>query len=210
MEDRFPIYVQLWRRAEQDGAWVHYDGWADHGMAGYFDARVRDGLGPMIAITRPYYIEDAEVPRRESQAPPPLPQPDIERELATLAHEYGHLHSFLGRTPRDEWERYDTIARLRSSVSDELTENMPDGLTAAEANERFRAELGARLGEEACSAIVREETLAWAIGREVLVELGVVDLSFFDERTRIGLHLHRYRLGIDDAWPEDGMPGPTE
>jgi len=52
---------------------------------------------------------------------------------------------------------------------------------------------------------VREETLAWAIGREVLAELGLVNIVAYDQRTARGLHLHRYRLGLEEAWPGDDV-----
>jgi len=99
MGDLFAIYEALWRRAETEGAWVHYDGLTGHGMAGYFAAREDDELNPMIAITRPYYIEIDE-PTRESNAPIPYAQPDIDQELITLAHEYGHFRSWAGVSVR--------------------------------------------------------------------------------------------------------------
>jgi hypothetical protein len=85
---------------------------------------------------------------------------------------------------------------------------MPDGLVPAEQNERMRRALHEGLDDEARERIVREETLAWAIGRETLVQLGLHDLTRYDQRTRIGLHNHRYRLGLEDAWPID-FAGPS-
>jgi hypothetical protein len=38
----------------------------------------------------------------------------------------------------------------------------------------------------------------------VLAELGLTDFTLYDERARRGLHYHRYRLGIDELWPDDG------
>lgn len=200
----YEVYEALWRRAEKEGVWVHYDGWDGHGMAGYFAPRDDEDLSPMIAITRPYYIEIDE-PSPHSNAPPPFAQPDIEEELITLAHEYGHFCSFRGRTPRPEWDAYNAITRRRSLLEQNLREEAADGLSDRDANDWYRAALGERLGEATCAAIMREEALAWQVGREVLAELGVVDFTVYDERRRRGLHLHRYRLGLEDAWPDDDV-----
>jgi hypothetical protein len=41
----------------------------------------------------------------------------------------------------------------------------------------------------------------------LLVDRGFERLEQFEKRARHGLHCHRYRLGIDELWPED-IAGP--
>jgi hypothetical protein len=207
MGDIFAIYEALWRRAKNEGAFVHYGGLQRWGEAGYFndrqDSRRRVQRSPEILIYRPYYRSDAMPSRHciEGQ-----PDPDLRAELATLAHEYGHFASYSGRTPRPDWDVYKQTAIDRNEVEEELAAPLRDkGLTPTEFHDRVRTGLALRLGNDGIDRIVGEETLAWVIGREVLVEYGADDeyLDFYDNRTRIGLHNHRYRLNRDDLWPED-------
>jgi hypothetical protein len=187
-EDLWTVYLALWRRAEAEGAWVRYFG-ADHGgRAGWFhsrqDPRRAKQLRPEITIVRPYYIPPMNQPSRERQAG--HPPPSLHEELTTLAHEYGHFSSYRGRTPPDEYERYFAAQVKR----DELGINNRDAVM-----------LG--LNDEERERIMREETLAWVIGREVLTELGAIDFALYDDRTKRGLHNHRYRLGIDELLLDD-------
>ncbi len=199
--DVFPIYEQLWRRAQAEGARVKYIGWRPGNHAGYFDAV--DYTRPVIALTRPYYKSPSTEPTRESNAPEEVPQPDLLEELLTLAHEYGHFRSWAGRTERAEHELYYAVTTRRGAATDEATAQMPEGLDVTEQNNRLRAALQAALNDDDRGRIMREEALAWEVGREVLVELGFDDLTRYDERTRTGLHFHRYRLGMEDLWPDD-------
>lgn len=203
--DFFPIYEALWRRAQAEGARVQYVGPRRGEPAGYFHPKHRT-----IAVTRPYYRSPSKEPTRESNAPPHLPQPDLLAELITLAHEYGHFRSWAGRTDRAEYEVYDAIAKRRDVITAEEVARMPKGLTKQEWNDRLRRALYDGLDDDARARILREETLAWEAGREVLAELGHTDFTLYDERTRTGLHNHRYRLGMEDLWPGDVAEAATE
>lgn len=211
----FEMYVALWERAQAEGACVHY---FDHpradppnirgdrsGASGWFHANadIEDGQ-PVIQIYRLECDDDAFTPSR-TRGPngADLPPPDLEHELITLAHEYGHLISFLTQTPRAEWKRYSAAASKRGQIMKATCEEMPHALSSAERNERLRSSLHSGLDNEERDRIVKEEALAWKIGRQVLQEFGMADLSAYDRRTVEGLHAHRYRLGMDEAWPQD-------
>jgi len=203
-EDVFPIYQALWRRAEAEGVFVGYVGVVGNGEAGYFHSRedpVRKRK-PMIAITRPYYKSPGNEPTRESNAPSASAQPDLRAELFTLAHEYGHFRSWAGRTERVEWDAYTAVAVRRDELTKQLHAESPDA-DGPTFNARLREAMQTKLSADDRDRIVREETLAWDIGREVLAELGLGDFHEYDERARNGLHNHRYRLGMDDLWPGD-------
>jgi hypothetical protein len=200
-DEAFSIYEALWRRAENEGAVVRYEGISPYGEAGWFHPTYYPR--PTIVLIRPYYKEPDDEPSRESTAPAPLPQPDIYAEVTTLAHEYGHFVSWSGRTERAEYELYVAAARYRDAIIDEEIKKMPVGLSRQESNERLRTTLHDRLDGDARDRILREEMLAWRIGREVLAELALADFELYDRRTNVGIHNHRYRLGIEDLWPDD-------
>jgi hypothetical protein len=205
MADAFLVYERLWRRAQDDGIFVRYDGWPDKSLAGYFHPHNDEEpeRNPEIAIRRPYFIEPDDEPRRESNAPSHHPQPNIEAELFTLAHEYGHACSFAGRTEAAEYKLYEAAAKHRDRVTEDESKRLPSGLSMLEWNEQLRRAVYDRLDEDACTRIMREESLAWKIGREVLDELGFTDLAVYDAYATKRLHNHRYRLGIEDLWPGD-------
>jgi hypothetical protein len=191
--DVFPFYERLWRRAQRDGVFVHYRGIMLNGEAGYFASRHTEGRKPEIAIARPYYAND-DTPARERIAGAPMPAPDLVEELITLAHEYGHWQSYSGRTLRYDWERYFATAKKRDAVSARV-----DGAAQRDA-------LRVELNDDDRERIVREETMAWVIAREVLSELALDDDEFwaaFERHAKQGLHNHRYRLGLDELWPGD-------
>jgi hypothetical protein len=206
MVDTFPIYENLWRRAQGDGIFVHYGHWLDESLSGYFHPHSEEpDRGPEIAIRRPYYIEPDDEPRRESSAPPHLPQPDIDDELLTLAHEYGHACSSAGRTEASEYKLYQLARKRCESVMEDEVKNLSTDLSLPEWNERLRRAVHERLDEDVRNRIIREEALAWEIGREVLDALGFPDLGPYDAHARRRLHIYRYRLGIEDLWPDDEL-----
>lgn len=211
--DVFPAYEKLWKRAQDLGAVVTYLTWiapgepsltADHtGATGWFRANVDvEGAQPFIDI---YRLHPDDEPFSPSRARGPegasLPPPDLEEELITLAHEYGHLVSFRSATPRPEWHRYDESAKRRGAILERVADES-DEIDGVELSELMREALRAELTEDEKARIVHEESLAWDIGREALVDLGITDLSKFEARRRLGLHAHRYRLGLEEAWPE--------
>jgi len=200
MDDVYPVYERLWRRAQAEGAIVRYEGLAPNGEAGWFHPTYYPK--PTIIVMRPYYKEDDQ-PARDSNAPPPLAQPNIHEELITLAHEYGHFRSWAGRTERSKYNLYDVAAERRDAITAEVISKMPEGLSKQEHWERRRTAVRAALGADDLTRIIGEETLAWEVGREVLAELGLTDFALYDERMRRGLHYHRYRLGIDELRPDD-------
>ena len=219
--DLFDIYLALWARARSAGACVHYfdqplaDPPSLHGdqtgASGWFlaNADIADAQ-PVIQIYRLEY-DDALTPSRSRRhGGGSLPTPDLEYELITLAHEYGHLMSYRGRTQRADWDLYTASARRRGDIAERVIAEMPTGLAPSAANELLRLSLYEGLGERDRSRIVAEESLAWRIGREALSELGHVDFQQFDRREADGLHAHRYWLGLDDVWPGDEGGIPSE
>lgn len=201
MDDVYPIYEGLWRRAETEGAIVRYSGRPGSGAAGMFYST--HFPKPTILVMRPYYKPPSDEPSRESDAPPPLAQPDIHEEMITLAHEYGHFRSWAEFTDRAEYEIYDAVIKLRDAVANEEVARIPEGLSKQARSDRLRTALYGALNDNARTRIVHEETLAWQVGRRVLADLGLQDFAVYDERARTGLHNHRYRLGMDDLWPGD-------
>ncbi len=53
------------------------------------------------------------------------------------------------------------------------------------------------------NVIMKEETLAWEVGRELLADLGYEGLDKFDAQSAQGLHHHRVRLGLEPFAPEN-------
>jgi hypothetical protein len=203
MDEVFETYVKLWRRAQADGLFVHYHGLMGGGLAGYFDHRENYGrkMKPEIAISRPYYKAPGHEPSRDSNAPPGEPQPDLVGELFTLAHEYGHSRSWAGRTEPAEYKLYDEVAKWRGAILDEESQKLSTSLSVHDQSEALRRALYDRLDEDARERIMREESLAWNIGREVLADLGYADIASYDATATKHLHNHRYRLGIDELGP---------
>ena len=178
----FLIYERLWRRIQAEGVRVHYNGLAlDEG--GHF---LHDGCGklkkPDIQITRPFYRTPSDEP---SEFLNTNARADIKKELLILAHEYGHCLSWKGETPPEKWGSYHAAAfRRDGAVKDGGWDAVPDTLHDAEKQ-----------------LIVDEETLAWKLGRQFIPEELYAE---YDEEARRGVHNHRYRLGLDELWPEDG------
>lgn len=205
MQDYFPVYEALWRRAEAEGASVRF-GVLAYGAAGYFQPPNKDNgpFKPLISIHRPYYQEGQQPSRsRNLGAPAVMPAPDILAELVTLAHEYGHLMSWKGRTRPEEWGLYHAVAIKRDVAWNAAARALPKELECLEWNNRMRDAMWTALSEDDRSRIVAEEEFAWAIAREVLEELGFGDWRMFNERCAREVHNHRYRLGLDDLWPGD-------
>jgi len=185
MIDPFPIYAALWRRAQDEGAIVRYEGTSDNGEAGWFHPTRFPR--PTIVVVRPYYMEPDDEPHRSSNAPSHLPQPCIDDELITLAHEYVHFRSHAGKTERVEYERYDSAVKQRDAILEKADAAVPSGFTAQQRWDRLRAAIGEELDERDRQRIVDEEQRAWDIGREALVELGHSDFTRYDERVRQGI-----------------------
>jgi len=178
----FDVYVALWRRIQADVGRLSYSGInADEG--GHFQ---HDGCGahkkPEIVISRPFYASPADEP---SEFRSTGERVDIKSELFTLAHEYGHYLSWRVETPREQWAQYHAAAFHRDGV---VNQNDWDAVPTA-------------LSDAEKQLISDEETLAWKLGRQFIPsEL----LPEYDEKARFGVHNHRYRLGLDELWPEDG------
>lgn len=222
ISDVFDIYEQLWLRARGDGAVVqYYEGFPEdrpgrdvdklrhdlNGATGWFDADIEGGC-PNIKIYRLACDDEIWTPSRiRGPDGAHLPLPDLHEKLITLAHEYGHLRSFLVETERQEWNKYHAAAQRRDVIANRAAKH-PRGLDDKEIDNRTRAALFAELSDEDCDRIIREETLAWKIGRETLAELSMTDFVRYDVRQERGLHAHRYRLGRDEAWPSD-LEGPS-
>jgi hypothetical protein len=210
----FDIYKNLWTLAQNAGAFVHYYTWVsldppktehdEMGATGWFDANhdVDEGQ-PIIRIYRLECDDDSCTPsptRGPSGAH--LPPPDLHEELITLAHEYGHLCSFLGATARPDWDRQHQATEHRTAIMRRICD-ASRGLRGAEIGKRFRAALTEERPDDERDRLVREETTAWDEGLAVLQRLGLIDFKRYNERREQGLHAHRYRLGLHDAWPSD-------
>jgi hypothetical protein len=126
-------------------------------LAGYFHPHNDEEpeRSPEIAIRRPYFIEPDDEPRRESNAPSHCPQPNIDTELFTLAHEYGHACSSAGRTEATEYKLYEAAAKHRDSVTEEESKRLPSGLSMLERNEQLRRAVHDRLDEDARASYAR-------------------------------------------------------
>jgi hypothetical protein len=178
----FAAYEALWRRIQSDGVWVHYNGLATH-EGGHF---AHDGCGrkkkPEIQITRSFYRMPQDEPTELLNHGQPG---NVKDELLILAHEYGHYLSWKGETPSEKWNEYHAAAFHRDGVVKQVGW---DAVRAA-------------LSEDEKQLISDEEDLAWRLGRRFIPD----DLhAEYDEKARRGVHNHRYRLGLDELWPEDG------
>ena len=159
---------------------------------------------PHIRLLRPHYEKVNEPTRgRNAGAPKDLPPPDLLYELVTLAHEFGHFESWRHRTPREQWLKYDAVTERRGRTTREVRAGARERGELGRVDELLRAALQQELNDAECAMILEEEALAWSIGREVLAECGFADWTAYDDRERLRLHNHRYRLGLDELWPED-------
>jgi len=184
-EEIFPSYVALWRRLPIEDLWVHY-GPDLYGEVGAFQ---HDGQGgfkrPEIVIVRPHYIDEDEPSLERSDGKPV----NLQAEMFTFAHEYGHYLSFIGGTTEEIWQEYHRAAVHR----DELLNDMPAG-------DRIIETLAGGLSDREKDVIVAEERRAWELGRQFVPE---ALLDQYDDAARHGVHCHKYRLGLDPLWPED-------
>jgi|JI10StandDraft_1071094.scaffolds.fasta_scaffold06236_10 hypothetical protein len=201
--DTFDIYSALWARAEGEGSTVSYYAVGEPG--GYFHPNER-GAGhayPMISIYRPWPEHTTAPCRGYSQyAPPDLAPPDLRHELLVLAHEFGHLMSWKGRTPRATWERYNAVAIKREKLNSEALEAAQAVPEDAQAQYVIDA-LWRALTDEERALILTEEALAWDVAREALAALDFAEWPEFDRERDKSLHIHRYRLGLDPLLDTD-------
>ena len=121
---------------------------------------------------------------------------ELEAELFILAHEAGHLRSF--KTGGEKWRAYFAAALARDKIVAGVDREPPTDFAM-----RSRAATSAGLSTEQKNLIVEEEQLAWELGKELLRSAGMQDFVKYDESTRLGVHFHRYRLGMDELWPSD-------
>jgi len=180
----FPAYVSLWRRIQSEGVWIHYNGLATD-EDGHF---VPDGCGsrkaPEIQLTRSRYMSPQHEP---SEFLNTGLRANIQKELITLAHEYGHYLSWKSPTTRPRWDRYHAVASRRDRIAGQAGWDAVAG----------------GLSYEEKGLVVDEESLAWSLGRPFVPEHLLAE---FDERARRGIHYHRFRLWLDELWPDDA-PG---
>ena len=197
----FAIYDLAWKRARNEGALVRYQAqWPDH--AGFFKANHGTSLPPNIQIYRPKYKSPSTKALPVFGDDSPVPDEQLRAELITYAHEYGHLMSFRRETPRDEWLRYVDLEMRRSDIVKTVHAELGDDGSQFDAVLRHR--MLASYTDDEREMIIREETLAWRIGRDLLASLGFDDLAGLEVQAQHGLHNHRYRLGIEDLWECDG------
>jgi hypothetical protein len=195
----FDVYARLWRCAESDGAFVDYYGIGGVGENGFFHAREGEGRKPWIAIYRPHYSEDG--PTRARSTGVELSDDELRAELATLAHEYGHLQSWrrsrdAGGEAREAWLAYQDTAVCRDAIQTRELERSGETFDKADFHTRLRAANLVELSAEDRQRIIDEETTAWRYGREVLVELGYDGLDEYDRRAAAGPKVYRYHLGM--------------
>ena len=172
--DLFEIYVALWKTASIEGAFVHYEGRGERGEAGWFHPR--DELaGPEIVIVRPFYGNATEPSDSRTDGQPV----DLQSELVTLAHEYGHFRSWSDDRPR--WNAYYAALLHRDRVYDDAV-----GDDAA----RW-LEVARRLSLEEKHLILQEEERAWTTGR---AHVPGWLLAGYDVSATAGVEEHRARL----------------
>ncbi|MBN1608795.1 MAG: hypothetical protein JW940_19365 [Polyangiaceae bacterium] len=199
MTDVFVLYEALWRTLEGLGVAVVYGGlWEEDGDF-HPDPWETGKDSPKITISRPYYADPPWPNQHRNRGGSALPPPDLLLELVTLAHEGGHFLSWKERTPRSEWQRYFGAAKKR----DQIIAEVPRGGSTDEYNDRLRAAMQSSLRAEQIELILTEEALAWRIAQELLAGVGFDDFEYYEAAMRKGLHCHRYRLGLDELWPED-------
>ncbi len=170
-ESLWTIYVRLWGRAEGAGAYVKYEAHAPFGEAGWFHPHVDEpSRGPEIVVVRAHY-EERSAPTKGRTDKTPV---SLMLELCTLAHEVGHLRSWLKGNRTKEYE------------SALLTMG---GRLAAVPRRTPLLDSGDRL------LIENEEKSAWQLGRRELRDLGFVDWNDFDTAERAGLAVYAEILG---------------
>lgn len=198
--DDFDFLEAVWNRAKSEGSIVRF-GVCTGGEAGWFFPRDWPGPRPrpQIQLHRPYY-EDGDRPTRGRNNGTVLTPEELRNELITLAHEYGHFASWNGRTPAAEWARYFETAKKRSVLTDEFSAHNT-GLTDIEFTRLLGEALQTGLAADEIEMIMREEALAWEIGRDVLASLQYDHLDEYDTKAKVGLHNHRVRLGIEQFAP---------
>ncbi|HEY1695118.1 MAG TPA: hypothetical protein VGG39_23280 [Polyangiaceae bacterium] len=190
----FTTYSAFWRRIESEKVCVRYDspsnryaevGYFDHKGGNYENRRAPFGeRGPCVAICRLSYPEPLDQPseyRTDGVAV------DLRDEMVTLAHEYGHCLSFRGQTPRKEWDAYFAAASRRDQVVDA---RRSAGASDVEGDRKALAEA---LSDAEKALIIREEELAWRLGRS---ELPKELHPALDQRVAIVLSKQRYSWGI--------------
>jgi hypothetical protein len=141
---------------------VMYDdpGWIRE--RGGFETRAGTGDRPRIVLCEDADRKTPHKPCWETNSGKVLSDAERLRDLVTLAHEYGHLVSYLNgtRTPDYEaaWRR---VERLEPRLEG-------DG-----------------------DLVVAEESLAWSHGRDALRALGLTRWDEFDRREAEGIDLYR-------------------
>ena len=202
-DDMFSIYRALWERAEKQGALIRYNGLMADGEGSFYPAPGRNGIAtPTIEIGRPYYDRiDAPSQSRNASGQEKLPAPDLLCETATLAHEVGHFLSWKERTSPDEYKEYFNAAKVRDMAWD----GVPSTDDVDAYNDGIRAAAQSVLTSQQIERILAEEQLAWDIGREVLVDLGFDEWTYYARRESDGLYFHRYRLGVEALRPEKSV-----
>ena len=116
----------------------------------------------------------------------------MHRELMILAHEYGHFRSWADESTKARWEAYFEASKKRQAI-----------IEAMQAGSSERDLLAKGLTDFEKMQLVAEEDVAWKHGRAALVELAFNALELYDRQAVHGVHCHRYKLGLDELWPED-------
>lgn len=163
--DVYQLYERAWSEIRKLVP-IHYDtciqpDGGESSEGGYFQD---NGTDPAIIILCTNGGFERKMPHRPSRRLASGVDATDERllaELITLAHEYGHVVSKRGQTPTDEWRRY------------------------REAEDRRR--LRYPITKHDRDLIVAEESLAWAVGRELLTGLGFKDWTEYERREAVGI-----------------------
>ncbi len=163
--DPFPMYVSLWKMAQEKGIVVEYGDMPNGGAGGFRE----DRLGwPVISLVRAHTgLDQNEPTRTHDPDAPPDEQPDILEELITLAHEYGHWCS---------WREGNRTPGFRGAV-DRFNYDDPGPLTEAD-RDLIRA----------------EEDHADRLGAAVLRELGFDAWDAWDRRVARARDLYAERF----------------
>lgn len=190
--DPFPILVALWRRAEELGVKVMYQGHQMDDGDGLF---VRVGVAriPVVKIGRKGYAEPLDKPNRELGDGSRLSPSRIRREVVVLAHELGHFLSS-ERTPAGEYARYHEAEVQRDKVCDAVPREGGPGYIKA-----LGAAAQAGLGSKQIELILAEEQRAWDLGRELVAEFWPEAQEHYAAEEKEGLLGHRRRLGVEES-----------
>lgn len=168
------MFRQLWSCASKQARVMYNDAPAGRGTeSGYFDPRVGTDRGPLISICDDSDRRKPLEPCWERGNGTILTEPEMLRDLITLAHEYGHLASHLDPQTQSDRPAYDAAVR------------------------RFHD------GEPLCNgdaeSILNEEERAWTNGRRVLAAMGFVAWDAFEGRETTGLDLYRRSLALRET-----------